>query len=171
MSSQASFVRHHGRSPSFQFKLKTIERLEASGLEYTLLHNGIFLDYLVWLRVPSHLYIESLWFQLRDDLAVIPGDGNDTLIFTNSSDVAKFVAAWEEGKCTMLPRNPNELDDSEFEARAGLGPMWYRASLGLLIMDGVADLDPDQSLNKVFPDIKAMSVRDAVTQWKLVGPK
>lgn len=85
--------RHAERSSSFPFKLKTIERLEKSGLEYTLIHTGLFLDYLAWPVMLSDLEIQSLIVNLRTNRAVIHGSGNTHIAWTHTRDVASFTVA------------------------------------------------------------------------------
>lgn len=40
------------------------------------------------------------------------------------------------------------------------------SSVGLLVAQGAANLDPQLSLNKIFPEIKTLSVRKAIEIWK-----
>ncbi|KAJ3544648.1 hypothetical protein NM208_g2943 [Fusarium decemcellulare] len=80
------------RSVSFPFKLETLKRLEKSGLEFTLIHTGVFLDYLVYPRVPSYLQCQTVWVHLGLNIAALPGDGNVPVAFTHSEDVGKLVA-------------------------------------------------------------------------------
>ncbi|KAF9869241.1 hypothetical protein CkaCkLH20_13286 [Colletotrichum karsti] len=107
---------HADRSPSFPFKLKTIERLEKGGLEYTLVHTGLFLDYLAWPVVPSDLEIQSLIVNLRRNRAVIPGSGNTHIAWAHTRDVASFTVAlldfkdWDKRYFSFADRlTPREL--------------------------------------------------------------
>ncbi|ETS84619.1 hypothetical protein PFICI_02644 [Pestalotiopsis fici W106-1] len=79
--------------PSLLYKHETVHQLEKSKLEFACVHNGVFMDYLVWPQVPSHLQIQALWVSLAHKMAAIPGDGNNKLVLTHSSDVGRFVEA------------------------------------------------------------------------------
>ncbi|EEU37274.1 uncharacterized protein NECHADRAFT_37069, partial [Fusarium vanettenii 77-13-4] len=83
---------HAKRSPSFPFKIATLRRLEGSPLEITLIHTGVFLDYLVYPRIASHMECQTVWFHLGPDAAAIPRDGNRTVAFTHTKDVGEFVS-------------------------------------------------------------------------------
>ncbi|KAI9162778.1 Oxidoreductase BOA1 [Paramyrothecium foliicola] len=84
---------HVERSISFPFKVKTIERLERSKLDFTLIHTGFFLDYLACSAVPSPLEVQSVFLNLRCKRAIIPGSGDKYISLTHSRDIALFVAS------------------------------------------------------------------------------
>ena len=39
------------------------------------------------------------------------------------------------------------------------------ANYSILVIKGFCDISEDESLNKVFPDIKTTSVKDAIDAW------
>ncbi|KAM0276601.1 hypothetical protein ACHAQH_006558 [Verticillium albo-atrum] len=63
-------------------------------LEYTVVHNGFFLDY--WTVKPSKMAPMTMIVDIHNKTAALPGDGNTPVAFTHTSDVAKFVAALVE---------------------------------------------------------------------------
>ncbi|KAH7020681.1 hypothetical protein B0J12DRAFT_774030 [Macrophomina phaseolina] len=79
--------------PSYRYKLKAIEALEKTDLEFSLVSNGFFLDYWASPRIPSHLLrTPAIWIDIANNFAAIPGDGNKPLVLTHSRDVGLFVA-------------------------------------------------------------------------------
>ncbi|KAF5008736.1 hypothetical protein FDECE_4973 [Fusarium decemcellulare] len=101
---------HGDLQVSFPFKIEAEERLTRTGLEFTLINNGVFLDYLAWPQIPSHLRISRVWFDLTRKLAAIPGDGNQMVAFGHTGDIGRFVAAlldlpkWERRYCAIGDR-------------------------------------------------------------------
>ncbi|KAK4158961.1 isoflavone reductase [Cladorrhinum sp. PSN259] len=85
-----------GTIPSVPHKLAAWEELQkTTSLEYTVFHNGYFMDYWGIPNYPSYLARVPLvtWIDIAHNAAAIPGDGNVYSHFTHTSDVAKFVAA------------------------------------------------------------------------------
>ncbi|OHW91810.1 NmrA-like family protein [Colletotrichum incanum] len=66
---------------------------ETKDLEYTVVHNGFFLDYWGTPAVPSNMSSFTLVIDIPNDVATIPGSGNTPIAFTHTADVGKFVAA------------------------------------------------------------------------------
>ncbi|KAM0330847.1 hypothetical protein ACHAQA_003802 [Verticillium albo-atrum] len=64
---------------------------ETKDLEYTVVHNGFFLDY--WSAKPSNMTPNTTVVDIPNKTAAIPGDGNTPVAFTHTTDVGKFVAA------------------------------------------------------------------------------
>ncbi|KAK6824908.1 NAD(P)-binding protein [Apiospora arundinis] len=65
-------------------KLSLLAALDATSLEWTAVHTGIFMDY--WLKPQIQSYLPSL------TTAAIPGSGNVPVVFTCTSDIARYVA-------------------------------------------------------------------------------
>ena len=61
-------------------------------LQYTLFHTGYFLDYWGMPQVPSHMITEAVFIDPQHCVAAIPGTGEETVVFTYTKDVGKFVA-------------------------------------------------------------------------------
>ncbi|KAK0653162.1 hypothetical protein B0T16DRAFT_455471 [Cercophora newfieldiana] len=85
-----------GAIPSIVHKLDAQKALEqTTDLEYTVFHNGFFMDYWGIPAVKSHMARTPLvnWLDIPNNAAAIPGSGNVPAVFTHTTDVAKFVAA------------------------------------------------------------------------------
>ncbi|KAH6952290.1 hypothetical protein BKA56DRAFT_625814 [Ilyonectria sp. MPI-CAGE-AT-0026] len=77
---------------SVPHKLNAAKALkETKDLEYTVVHNGMLLDY--WTTKPSEMSPFSLVVDAAHKVAAIPGDGNTPVAFTHTSDVAEYVTA------------------------------------------------------------------------------
>jgi hypothetical protein len=62
-------------------------------LEFCLIHCGIFLDFFCW---SKSTYLKAgfpLVVDLDNDVAAIPGTGEEKVVFTHTWDTAKFVVA------------------------------------------------------------------------------
>ncbi|KAK0705795.1 hypothetical protein B0T21DRAFT_320564 [Apiosordaria backusii] len=85
-----------GLIPSVPHKLAAFSLLQqTTSLEYTVFHNGFFMDYWGIPRVKSYLARTPLisWLDIPNNSAAIPGSGETYAHFTHTLDVAKFVAA------------------------------------------------------------------------------
>lgn len=70
------------------------ERVAQSGLEYTIFENGIFMDYFATgTEGIGQLKPLSFVVDVEKGEAVIPGKGDNKVVFTSAGDVAAFVAA------------------------------------------------------------------------------
>lgn len=67
--------------------------LKDTVLEWTIVYNGYFMDYLGMPKLPSHLAPYVALIDIPGNAAAIPGDGNKPVTFTHTSDVGKLVAA------------------------------------------------------------------------------
>jgi hypothetical protein len=67
-------------------------KLETSDLEYTLVSNGLFMDY--WGQPKVKTYLQPFVFavDMANDAASIPGSGDVPVVFTHTFDVAKYMA-------------------------------------------------------------------------------
>jgi nucleoside-diphosphate-sugar epimerase len=84
--------RQVGQLVSVSHKLDSVKALEeAQNLEYTVVHNGMLLDY--WTTKPTEMSPFSLVVDVAHKAAAIPGDGNTPVAFTHTSDIARYVAA------------------------------------------------------------------------------
>ncbi|CEL02563.1 Putative NmrA-like family protein [Aspergillus calidoustus] len=88
--------------PQLKDYFAAIETLEASNLEWTVFHNGIFLDYFGGPSMKSYLKPNVFVIDIANRIAAIPGTGNVPVAFTYTFDLARFVVAaldlekWEE---------------------------------------------------------------------------
>ncbi|KAH8589852.1 nmrA-like family protein [Bisporella sp. PMI_857] len=75
-------------------KLQVQEELKkTTDLETTRFLNGYFLDYWGIPAVKSHMPPITLVVDMPNDIAAVPGSGNTPVVFTHTTDVAKYVAA------------------------------------------------------------------------------
>ncbi|KAG9508150.1 hypothetical protein J7337_001713 [Fusarium musae] len=79
--------------PSYQWKLKAVEVLEKTNLEFSLVSIGLFLDYWAAPRIPTYIRAANIIIDPENNAAVIPGDGNTPVVFTHSTDAAKYTVA------------------------------------------------------------------------------
>jgi hypothetical protein len=87
--------------PYVGLKFAAIDALKKTSLEWTQIYTGLFLDYFI-VNHPSHVKPPFLLVDVHNDVATIPGTGNDPIHFTYTFDVAKYTAAllafdaWEQ---------------------------------------------------------------------------
>ncbi|CZR33114.1 uncharacterized protein FPRO_01863 [Fusarium proliferatum ET1] len=79
--------------PSYQWKLKAVDALEKTNLEFSLVSIGLFLDYWAAPRIPTHIRAANIIIDPENNAAVIPGDGNTPVVITHSTDAAKYTVA------------------------------------------------------------------------------
>ncbi|KAH0431055.1 nmra-like family protein [Colletotrichum camelliae] len=80
--------------PTYEWKLKAVDRLKETNLEYTQFSNGMFMDYWLAPRIESAFRLNlPCWVDLDNHAAAIPGDGNNPIVLTHSRDIGRFVAA------------------------------------------------------------------------------
>ncbi|KAF5647667.1 SDR family [Fusarium tjaetaba] len=79
--------------PSYHWKLKAVDALEKTNLEFSLVSIGLFLDYWAAPRIPTHIRAANILIDPENNAAVIPGDGNTPATFTHSTDAAKHTVA------------------------------------------------------------------------------
>ncbi|VUC37259.1 unnamed protein product [Clonostachys rosea] len=73
-----------------------IDRLKASGLQWTVVENGCFMDYWGQPHIKTYLRPSLFGLDIAAREAAIPGDGNDRFSLTYTWDVAKFVVALQD---------------------------------------------------------------------------
>ncbi|KAF9872797.1 NmrA-like family protein [Colletotrichum karsti] len=74
-----------------QFRLASQLALEKSGLQYTRIFAGVFMDYWAMPHVHSYLAPFSPGIDMSLKKAVVPGSGNDVFTVTYSIDLARFI--------------------------------------------------------------------------------
>ncbi|KAK1147810.1 hypothetical protein N8T08_000323 [Aspergillus melleus] len=83
---------HIATVPAAKWQFDALNALEKTGLEYTRVVNGFFLDYYGMPHWPTHLKPWTNSVSVAGKWAVIPGDGTSKGTFITSQDMAKFVA-------------------------------------------------------------------------------
>jgi nucleoside-diphosphate-sugar epimerase len=85
------------------FRDQSIAALRKTDLEWTRIHTGFFLDYYGMPHIASYLTPLVWAIDIGNKKAAIPGTaGNETVTFTYTKDLAKFVVAalslskWDE---------------------------------------------------------------------------
>ncbi|KAK4503495.1 hypothetical protein PRZ48_004410 [Zasmidium cellare] len=89
--------------PTLKYYFEALDRLEASDLEYTVIINGMFLDYWGLPHIKTHLLPLVMVLDIENRAAAVPGSGDVPVTFTYSYDAAWFVA-----KLLDLPQWPKE---------------------------------------------------------------
>ncbi|KAL3494695.1 hypothetical protein BJX62DRAFT_26319 [Aspergillus germanicus] len=79
--------------PQLKDYYAAVETLKASDLEWTIFHNGIFLDYFGGPGMKSYLKPNVFAIDIANRVAAIPGTGDVPVTFTYTSDLARFVVA------------------------------------------------------------------------------
>ncbi|KAB2574023.1 uncharacterized protein LTHEOB_12152 [Lasiodiplodia theobromae] len=189
--------------PTLNDYFGAIDALRASGLEWTVFLNGLFLDYFSHPHARSYLKPLCFAIDLASCKAAIPGDGEQKVTFTYTFDVARFVVAaldlevWEEESCIAgdtvtwneFVRMAEEVrgtkfnvvyDDVEKLKRGELtelpghvatyGSFPKELFQGFMSMfeqfttdEKISVVPPE--LNKKFPEIKPLTVREMLKQY------
>ncbi|PGH14143.1 hypothetical protein AJ79_03261 [Helicocarpus griseus UAMH5409] len=189
-----------------QWKLKAHQRLKTSGLEYTLVSNGFLMDFYASPKVKSVAKGLTLFVDMANNAAAIPGTGDVPVAFTYSLDVSKYVAAlvgeqgWSERsiiigdkmtykelvalaeavKGTKFDIKYDSLDKlktlqvTELPSHIPAYPVMPKqklqaavAGVGTRAAAGDANLPDEDTLNKRFPQIKPLTMREFLQKaWK-----
>ncbi|KAI1840725.1 hypothetical protein JX266_013070 [Neoarthrinium moseri] len=83
-----------GAFPNKPYQIESVRELERHPrLAWTLIRNGLFMDYLgmPFHAKPTHLMSWCIFLDLEQETCVFPGDGEQTMIFTHSTDLAAYV--------------------------------------------------------------------------------
>ncbi|KAJ5592598.1 hypothetical protein N7537_009502 [Penicillium hordei] len=191
-------VKYPDSSPVAKAKSEAIKAVKRTSLEYTAIYNGIFLDYYAAPQLKANIPPWPLFVDILHESAAVPGSGDDLVVFTHSTDIAKFVVSsldlpkWREESYILGEKLTwheiiklaedakgskfNVMHDSETDLRAGrvsmlpsYGKMFQLpeadiqdllSTAGMWFVNKELDLNPEHALNKKFPEIKPMKVKD-----------
>ncbi|PTB40149.1 uncharacterized protein TrAFT101_004809 [Trichoderma asperellum] len=79
--------------PMLAFQRNIVKELRRHpNLEWTLFHNGYFMDYFGQPWAPTTMPSEVPFVDIEACQATIPGSGDDQVVWTHTTDVAKFVS-------------------------------------------------------------------------------
>jgi hypothetical protein len=78
--------------PVAKTKVEIVNAISQTNLEWTGIQNGLFTDFYVAPKVKSYLNPFPLVIDIQGNAAGIPGTGNESIVFTHTSDVSKYVA-------------------------------------------------------------------------------
>ncbi|UKZ68351.1 uncharacterized protein TrAtP1_009390 [Trichoderma atroviride] len=79
--------------PMLTFQRNIVKELRSHpNLEWTLFHNGYFMDYFGQPWAPTTMPSEVPFVDIEACQATIPGSGDDLAVWTHTTDVAKFVS-------------------------------------------------------------------------------
>ncbi|RFU24671.1 hypothetical protein B7463_g11671, partial [Scytalidium lignicola] len=160
--------------------------------KFTVFYNGFFLDYYGIPSIQTYLPPSVAMVDLAYNTSTIPGSSDTPVVFTHTTDVAKYVAAslelekWDEEGYRLLKALPplgtkfNVVYDSIEKLRSGtvtelpshaaaFAYMPKDVFLGLfsatelLFADDSFDLKPETTMNEKFPKIKPFKVKDVLT--------
>ncbi|KAF5695375.1 hypothetical protein FDENT_458 [Fusarium denticulatum] len=180
--------------PPLQSYFDSLKALEATDLEWAVVHNGIFMDYYFPRTLKSHYNHNTLVVDIPNHAAAIPGTGNERLTLTSIHDSARFVVAalglseWpRELRVVGDTVTYNELvrlaedalgvtfdikyDDLEklkrFEVSELPGhrdPLPFLSIFERWTAEGLSEVKSEGSLNEMFPEIKPWMVKDLMDQ-------
>nr|POE90196.1 hypothetical protein CFP56_20663 [Quercus suber] len=103
-----------------KFQLEAVEELKRHPrLTWSLIRNGLFLDYLgmPYHAKPTFMMSWSVFIDLQHETCVFPGDGTHITTFTHSSDLAAFIErliglpAKEWPRDSLIAPNKLKLND------------------------------------------------------------
>lgn len=79
--------------PMLPFQRNIVKELRSHpNLEWTLFHNGYFMDYFGQPWAPTHMPSEVPFVDIEAFRATIPGTGDEKIVWTHTTDVANFVS-------------------------------------------------------------------------------
>lgn len=67
--------------------------MKTKTLEWTTVHNGFFMDYWGFPKVKSTMPPMTLFLDIPNKTAALPGSGDIPAIFSHTSDIGRYVAA------------------------------------------------------------------------------
>ncbi|KAJ4288921.1 hypothetical protein N0V90_011262 [Kalmusia sp. IMI 367209] len=79
--------------PPLQDYFDCLDELAKTNLEWSVVLNGIFLDYYSGPPIKSYLAPNAFAIDMENNEAAIPGTGDEMITFTHTFDVAKFLVA------------------------------------------------------------------------------
>ncbi|KAF5641415.1 hypothetical protein F52700_3356 [Fusarium sp. NRRL 52700] len=160
------------------------EALGATDLEWTVVHNGIFMDYYFPCTLKSHYYNhKTLVVDIPDHAAAIPGAGNEHLTLTSIHDSAQLLWRLLLAEYALGVAFDIKYDDLEKLTRFEVSDLpghskdfkRYPKEIVLPFLsiferwtaEGLSEVKPEGSLNEMFPEIKPLTVKDLMDQhWK-----
>eukprot|EP01119_Soliformovum_irregulare_P008438 TRINITY_DN21556_c0_g1_i1.p1 TRINITY_DN21556_c0_g1~~TRINITY_DN21556_c0_g1_i1.p1 ORF type:complete len:298 (+),score=73.44 TRINITY_DN21556_c0_g1_i1:46-939(+) len=183
-----------GFEPDAYASKKRIRSLvENSGLEYTFIGNGLFMDYLAPAGKKGYLADVPIPVMPENKSAKIPGTGDEALTLTLAADIGKAVVElllqdhwpkyfWISGEVTSWNRilkEAEEITGSKFDVTytpiaqieenikqaKDLGPMpHFYAQCELWYTVGLA-IPSDPESQRITKNIQFTSARDILTKW------
>ncbi|OLN89233.1 Pinoresinol reductase 2-like protein 1 [Colletotrichum chlorophyti] len=82
--------------PPAKAKKSALVALKSTSLQWTTVYNGYFLDYFGTPRMKSYVDQVAFFVDMANNAAAIPGSGEVPVVFTQTFDVGRFVAAMLE---------------------------------------------------------------------------
>ncbi|KAL5389481.1 hypothetical protein DPSP01_002379 [Paraphaeosphaeria sporulosa] len=76
--------------PLAQGRLEAMAQLQQTGLEWTAIYPGLFMEY-VTEGLPSTLTINTMMFDVKHNAAALPNNGEAKITLTYSRDIAKYI--------------------------------------------------------------------------------
>lgn len=80
-------------NPILKEYFDVVDALRETDLQWTIVSNGVFLDYFAISRIKSYLRPHPMVIDIESRMAAIPGTGDVAITFTYSFDMAKFLVA------------------------------------------------------------------------------
>ena len=173
-------------------KVPVVEKVKASGIEYTLFTNGLFMEYFASpQKASSSLPAQTAGVDFNKGQAKFVGTGDEPLCVTSAEDVGRFVAAaldfdkWEE-RSTMigsrttwneLVRLGEKVRGRKFhvqrttvdEAKTNLNPhpenLFTNFIEEFFISVCYGEFDYHATLNPKCPQIHPTTIEEFVEKW------
>ncbi|CAF1540161.1 unnamed protein product [Adineta ricciae] len=142
-------------------KLPVREKVKASGIEYTIFVNGIFMDYFASpQRASASLPPLTVGVDFNTCQADLFGTGNEPFCITRADDVGKFVAAaldldkWDEytDEVVQLAKDTNDNIMKKF---------MYQVHVSLI----QGEFDYEDTLNKKCSQVQPTTIENFLLQW------
>ena len=173
-------------------KIPVLDKVKASGIEYTVFMNGVLMDYFAApQKSSSSLDIRAVGVDFNKCEANIVGTGDEPFSVILADDVGRFVAAaldldrWDErsgmvGNRTTwneLIKLGEEVRGKKFDVkRATVEETWkqydpngsnqmanFMTEVFVAFAQGEFDFEP--TLDKKFPHIKPTTIRHFIVKW------
>ncbi|ETS78372.1 hypothetical protein PFICI_10434 [Pestalotiopsis fici W106-1] len=161
--------------PPLQDYFDCLDELAKAELEWSVVLNGIFLDYFSAPPIKSYLAPNAFVIAIANNAAAIPGTGDEMVTFTHTFDVARFLVA-----ALDLDKWPKELrisgDEMTFKDFVKLAEEFkgtkftvYYDSMDKLKKFEITELPQHESLYPRFPKQRFQWFQSIFEQWTVAG--
>ncbi|KXH57122.1 hypothetical protein CSAL01_09892 [Colletotrichum salicis] len=152
--------------------------LKKTGLTYTRVISGWFMDYFGMPHTPSNLTPHAWAVDIANRRAAIPGTGNELMTMTYSVDVARFVVRMLDGidwpEVSIISGSDTTFDKileiAEKITDYGAGPasaeetQAMMALFGLMSVEGRILVPEDNRMNDKYPEIHPVGIEELLTE-------
>ncbi|KAK2671639.1 Short-chain dehydrogenase/reductase SDR [Fusarium oxysporum f. sp. vasinfectum] len=144
-------------------KAAVMDFLKTTDLEYSAWYTGFFIDYYVSPPLKSPLDHWTVFIDIANRTAALPGSGDVPVAMSYTMDVAKFVAG-----SLSLPKWERETliynDKLTMNQYVQVVEESFLAAFGILFETGEFDLREGYRIQDDLPSLKLQNFRDLLTQ-------